>query len=169
MKFREAFALGKKVNQALPPSDNEPNDQEMLIAAEKLEMSLTDAWRTWNAWYWGIWDCPEKTSEEMREKQETFDKDQVTQTIEDWLDFGETSEGAAHMGYYSGAGFAARCLRWHLIQVQAGKDWKAAFEKLEAKYRDEREGFAQETRDTQGIEEYREETETIILECKGEK
>lgn len=50
--------------------------------------------------------------------QETFDKGCIEQAIKDFLGMGEDSEGIAHRGYFSGSGWAARCLRYHLAQLQ---------------------------------------------------
>jgi hypothetical protein len=48
---------------------------------------------------------------------ETFTDQQVRFAIESFLEFGENSYGIAHKGYYSNGGWAARCLKFHLAQI----------------------------------------------------
>ena len=56
----------------------------------------------------------------MRE-DETFTDDQVIQCIEEWLAVGERacveSRGEKY-GCFQGNGWYARCLRWHLEQLE---------------------------------------------------
>ena len=44
---------------------------------------------------------------------ETFTDEQIIDSIRKFLEFGEQTKGTAHQGYFSGDGFAARCLRYH--------------------------------------------------------
>lgn len=63
--------------------------------------------------------------------EETFDKDQILDAIRCFLEWGEktydkdyslgnksVSEKNGHGGYYSGSGWAARCLRYHYEQLK---------------------------------------------------
>lgn len=50
---------------------------------------------------------------------ETFSDWEVEQAVRQFLEFGEQQHGRAQNGYYSGGGWAARCLRFHLEQLQA--------------------------------------------------
>jgi len=52
------------------------------------------------------------------DKEETFTDDQVKMAIESFLEHGEHSFEVSHKGYYSGYGWAARCLRFHLKQIK---------------------------------------------------
>ena len=54
----------------------------------------------------------------MTAPKETFSDSEVEQAVEQFLEFGESEKGHAHHGYYSGGGWAARCLRFHLEQLQ---------------------------------------------------
>jgi len=54
-------------------------------------------------------------------EEETFTEDQITIAIEQWLDYGEQSFEQCHLGYFSGGGWAARCLRYHLRQREKGR------------------------------------------------
>ena len=50
---------------------------------------------------------------------EVFDQDAITKAIKDFLEYGEKSfRGVGHQGYFSGGGFAARVLRYHLEQLR---------------------------------------------------
>jgi hypothetical protein len=49
---------------------------------------------------------------------EAFTHRQVIQAIESWLEVGEEGYEQWHHGYFSGHGWAARCLRWHLEQLK---------------------------------------------------
>jgi hypothetical protein len=49
---------------------------------------------------------------------ETFHKHEIEKVIKDFLVFGEDQFGKGHHGYFSGHGFAARCLRYHLEQLK---------------------------------------------------
>jgi hypothetical protein len=44
-------------------------------------------------------------------------------------------------------------------------NWEEAFKKLEAKYREERDKFAQDVFDPKGIKEYAVETDELVKEC----
>lgn len=58
----------------------------------------------------------------MATPEETFTDDQINQAIKQFLDYGEqtyvphalAAHEAGHGGYFSGPGWAARCLRYHL-------------------------------------------------------
>lgn len=60
------------------------------------------------------------TTHEPAAQGETFTKDQVEHAIRAFLEFGEQSfkEPIQQRGYFSGGGWAARCLRWHLEQLE---------------------------------------------------
>ena len=64
---------------------------------------------------------------------ETFDASQVQAAIESFLEWGERQYGKGHKGYFSGPGWAARCLRYHLATLQAdghnGMDERARISK----------------------------------------
>ncbi len=53
---------------------------------------------------------------DSRGKEETFTPPQVALALRDFLSYGEESfeRSGGHKGYFSGDGYAARCLRWHL-------------------------------------------------------
>ena len=52
-------------------------------------------------------------------EQETFSDSQTIQAIQQWLDYGmESYNGGSHRGYFSGEGWAARCLRAHLQKLK---------------------------------------------------
>ncbi len=53
--------------------------------------------------------------------QETFDSWQVQCAIEQFLEYGEEQFLKSQHGYFSGSGWAARCLRFHLEQLKRGK------------------------------------------------
>lgn len=61
-------------------------------------------------------------------KDETFSHEQVLHAIETFLQYGEQSycpsgaPDAGHRGYFSGSGWAARCLRWHFEQLKAEQE-----------------------------------------------
>lgn len=69
-------------------------------------------------------DAALRAVEALQEKPaEHFTEDQITDAISQWLTFGEDTgptpknrDEAAHGGYFSGPGWAARCLRYHLEQ-----------------------------------------------------
>ena len=55
---------------------------------------------------------------------ETFTPDQVDSAIAAFLEYGEQSlnddlSQGGHRGYFSGNGWAARCLRWHRTELAA--------------------------------------------------
>jgi len=56
---------------------------------------------------------------------EEFTREQTIAAIESFLEYGEKQFGISQQGYFSGNGFAARCLRWYLQQlkheVEAGR------------------------------------------------
>lgn len=52
------------------------------------------------------------------EEQETFDKLEIETAISQFIAYGERESGKSHSGYFSGDGFAARALRYHLKQLQ---------------------------------------------------
>lgn len=54
--------------------------------------------------------------------QETFSKEQVQIAIKQFLEWGEKEYKHSQEGYFSGDGWAARCLRWHLEQLKNEKD-----------------------------------------------
>lgn len=47
-----------------------------------------------------------------------FSNADVIEAIKDFLEFGEDSYDCCQRGYFSGDGYAARCLRYHLEQLQ---------------------------------------------------
>lgn len=56
---------------------------------------------------------------------ETFNESQIETAIMQFLAYGEESfvpetelRNKGHYGYFSGSGWAARCLRFHLTQLQ---------------------------------------------------
>ncbi len=51
-------------------------------------------------------------------KEETFTSDEVRHSLRSFLDWGEKEFGKAQKGYFSGGGFAARAVRWHLKQLE---------------------------------------------------
>jgi hypothetical protein len=51
--------------------------------------------------------------------EEQFTEDQIHSVIRAWLEYGENSFGRCQQGYFSGDGFGARCLRYHLKQLEA--------------------------------------------------
>lgn len=51
---------------------------------------------------------------------ETFTDSQIENAVEQFLKFGEDQYQKSQEGYYSGSGWAARCLRYHLEQLKAG-------------------------------------------------
>jgi hypothetical protein len=48
---------------------------------------------------------------------ETFTAEEVQQAIRSFLIYGEDQYGKSHQGYFSGSGFAARVLRFHLDRL----------------------------------------------------
>jgi hypothetical protein len=52
--------------------------------------------------------------------RETFDSWQVQCAIEQFLQYGEEQFLKSQQGYYSGYGWAARCLRFHLEELKRG-------------------------------------------------
>jgi hypothetical protein len=48
---------------------------------------------------------------------ETFTAEEVQQAIRSFLIYGEDQYGKSHRGYFSGQGFAARALRFHLDRL----------------------------------------------------
>ena len=59
------------------------------------------------------------TAVRMPEDAEQFTQDQVGDAIASWLAYGEESNRpGGHGGYFSGGGWAARCLRYHLRNRQ---------------------------------------------------
>ena len=52
MTSAELFRLGKQVNFALPAATLKPSDAEMKIAAQKLGIKQTQAWRAWTRYTW---------------------------------------------------------------------------------------------------------------------
>ena len=53
--------------------------------------------------------------------RETFDPWQVQCAIEQFLQYGEEQFLKSQQGYYSGSGWAARCLRFHLEELKSAK------------------------------------------------
>lgn len=53
------------------------------------------------------------------EAGETFTTDQVIHAIRKFLEFGQDQYGKSQQGYFSGGGWAARCLRAHLAALEA--------------------------------------------------
>jgi len=51
--------------------------------------------------------------------EETFTKEQTKNAIQSFLDYGENSFGKCQKGYFSGGGWASRCLRAHLKDLKA--------------------------------------------------
>ena len=59
-----------------------------------------------------------ETKQNEIKTKETFSKDQIEHAVKLFLDFGETSFNQCHKGYFSGDGFAARALRFHLSELK---------------------------------------------------
>lgn len=54
--------------------------------------------------------------------KETFNEIQIQTALKQWLEFGEDMYRDGHQrGYFSGSGWAARCLRAHLENLEAEK------------------------------------------------
>ena len=60
---------------------------------------------------------------------ETFTKNQVVDAIESFLEYGEKTfveekeiGGLGQKGYFSGNGWAARCLRYHLEELKGEQE-----------------------------------------------
>ena len=49
--------------------------------------------------------------------REAFLPWEIEQAIRQFLEFGEAQFGDSHHGYYSGSGWAARCLRYHVDEL----------------------------------------------------
>ena len=49
---------------------------------------------------------------------EEFTESNVKKSIESFLEYGEDEFGNSHGGYFSGDGWAARVLKWHLNQLK---------------------------------------------------
>lgn len=49
---------------------------------------------------------------------EQFDNDQIIKAIEQWLEYGNKQYLKSQQGYFSGFGWAARALRFHLKQLK---------------------------------------------------
>lgn len=49
---------------------------------------------------------------------ETFDTDQVLSALASFLDYAKDEYGKSQQGYFSGYGWAARCLRYHARQLK---------------------------------------------------
>lgn len=47
-----------------------------------------------------------------------YTKEQVISAVKSFVEFGEQSYGNCHKGYFSGSGFAAVVLRYHLEQLK---------------------------------------------------
>jgi hypothetical protein len=59
---------------------------------------------------------------------EAFTQDQVEASLRAYLDYGEQQYLKSQQGYFSGEGFAARCIRWHLNTIAAAtKETKHKF------------------------------------------
>jgi hypothetical protein len=70
------------------------------------------------------WDAPvlsEGLGPVARTPGETFSPWQVQCAIEQFLEYGEEQFLKSQQGYYSGSGWAARCLRFHLEELKRGK------------------------------------------------
>ena len=52
---------------------------------------------------------------------EAFSPEQVQCAIRQWLDYGEQEFQKSQHGYFSGGGWAARCLRYHLKELMSAK------------------------------------------------
>lgn len=50
--------------------------------------------------------------------EEKFTKDQTIAAVESFLEYGEKEYGKSQQGYFSGRGWAARCLRFHLKSLK---------------------------------------------------
>lgn len=68
-----------------------------------------------------VGDRPVKCKTCGQTVEETFTKEQIEHSIKSFLDYGEEQFGKSQQGYFSGGGFAARCLRYHLTQLKAHK------------------------------------------------
>lgn len=53
---------------------------------------------------------------------EKFSPEQVQTAIEQFLEYGEQQYGGSQHGYFSGSGWAARCLRFHLEKLKSKKN-----------------------------------------------
>lgn len=51
--------------------------------------------------------------------EETFTDSQVIAAIREFLKYGEQEFNKSHSGYFSGDGWAARCLRFHMGKLEA--------------------------------------------------
>lgn len=61
----------------------------------------------------------------MSDRSETFNSFHVQSAIRDFLEYGEGERGKSHQGYFSGSGWAARCLRWHLEKLREANPQEA--------------------------------------------
>jgi hypothetical protein len=61
----------------------------------------------------------------MTDREKFTDSDIVT-AIRHFLQFGEDGQGRSHQGYYSGDGWAARVMRFHLDQLNVERAARAA-------------------------------------------
>ena len=51
--------------------------------------------------------------------RETFDAAEVEKAIEQFIEWGEREYQKSQLGYFSGGGWAARCLRYHLEEIKS--------------------------------------------------
>ena len=54
--------------------------------------------------------------------EETFTKNKIEAAIRSFLEYGEQEYLKSQQGYFSGPGWAARCLRYHHEQLKVQKD-----------------------------------------------
>lgn len=66
---------------------------------------------------------------------ETFDNIQIAIAVGQFLEYGESEYGKSQSGYFSGGGWAARCLRYHQKQlIEAVEEIEIPAERLEVLY-----------------------------------
>ena len=59
-----------------------------------------------------------KSATTLKTAKETFTNEQVKDAIRQWLRWGEDAYKAGHQqGYFSGDGWGARCLKFHLRRL----------------------------------------------------
>lgn len=58
------------------------------------------------------------TRARTRASEETFTNDHIISAIKSFLQYGENQFGKSQQGYFSGSGFGARALRFHLKKLE---------------------------------------------------
>jgi hypothetical protein len=56
-----------------------------------------------------------------------FSEEQIDEAIESFLEYGRSTLGTGHQGAYSGVGFPARCLRFHLEKRKTTRELNRRF------------------------------------------